>query len=138
MPSEKLLIGELSARAGCNVETIRYYERIGMLPAPPRTAAGYRHYRLEHVRRLCFVRRARELGFSLEEVRGLLRLSETSRYTCGEIHALGLEHLEEVRRKIADLTRLEEVLKEVTDQCINDAAPVCPILDALWASGGNQ
>jgi MerR family mercuric resistance operon transcriptional regulator len=130
---EQIRIGELSRQTGCNIETIRYYERIGVLPAPPRTAAGYRLYGLEHLRRLHFIRRARELGFSLDEVRGLLSLAESGRYTCGEIQALGLEHLQEVRRKIADLRRLEAVLDELTHQCQGGSTPVCPILDALWA-----
>lgn len=127
----KLRIGDLSKQTGCNIETIRYYERIKVLPAPPRTQNSYRLYDESHCTRLIFIRRARELGFSLEEVRGLLRLVEGGHYTCGEVQALALTHVDEIRRKIADLKRLERALKDMAQQCSGDDVPECPIIEIL-------
>ena len=83
--------GELGSATGCNIETIRYYERIGLLPEPPRSPGGHRLYEEEHLRRLTFIRRSRELGFTLEEVRGLLRLVDGGLYTCAEVKTLPLD-----------------------------------------------
>jgi MerR family mercuric resistance operon transcriptional regulator len=94
----RLMIGALSRRTGCKVETIRYYERIGLLPPPPRSAGGQRHYGKDGLKRLTFIRRSRELGFSLKEVRGLLRLVDGGGYTCAEVRAITLDHLAEVRQ----------------------------------------
>jgi MerR family mercuric resistance operon transcriptional regulator len=129
--SEKLRIGQLSAQVGCNIETIRYYERIGILPPPPRTANGYRLYDGSQRTRLVFIRRARELGFTLDEVRGLLTLVDGGRYTCGEVQALALAHVAEIRRKIADLERLERALSEMAEQCSGGDVPACPIIEIL-------
>jgi MerR family mercuric resistance operon transcriptional regulator len=123
---------ELAKRTGCNLETIRYYEQIGLMPEPPRTAGGYRAYDHEHVKRLAFIRRSRELGFSLEEIRSLLRLVDGGNYTCAEVRDMTLQHSAEVRRKIADLRRLERSLKEMAAQCSGDTVPECPIIDVLW------
>jgi MerR family mercuric resistance operon transcriptional regulator len=101
--SAEIQIGKLSRLTGCNIETIRYYERIGLRPHPPRSVVCYRLYETEDVRRLAFVRRARELGFTLHEVRTLLTLSaEHSDSTCREVHELAARHLADVRVKIAD------------------------------------
>ncbi len=125
-----LTIGALSKRTGCHIETIRYYERIGLLPAPPRSVGGYRLYGREHLKRLTFIRRSRELGFTLDEVRGLLALVEGG-YTCAEVKAVTLGHLSEVRRKMADLRKLERVLREMAAQCDGGLVPECPVMDAL-------
>ena len=101
---------ELARRTGCNLETVRYYEKIGMMPDPPRTAAGYRVYGSDHVSRLKFILRARELGFSIEEIRGLLDLVDGGDQTCAEIKERTERHLSNVRTKIADLRRIEIVL----------------------------
>lgn len=98
-----ITIGGLSKRTGVNIETIRYYERIGVLPGAPRTSGGHRLYDEDHLKRLTFVRRSRELGFPLEEVRGLLRMVDGDGYSCDEVKALTLDHLADIRRKIADL-----------------------------------
>ena len=82
---EALTRGALAARTGCNIETIRYYERIGLLPPPPRSAGGHRLYGRDLVKRLTFVRRSRDLGFTLKEIRELLRLVDGGTYTCGEV-----------------------------------------------------
>lgn len=128
----RLGIGALSEKTGCNIETIRYYEREGLLPDPPRTDGGHRMYGEEHLKRLTFVRRSRELGFTLEEVRGLLKMVDGGHYTCAEVKSLTLEHLKDVRGKLADLKKLEEVLKHLADQCTGDEAPDCPIVEALF------
>lgn len=128
----RLSIGELSARTGCNVETIRYYERIALLPAPPRTAGGHRAYGEDHHKRLNFIRRSRELGFTLQQVRDMLRLVDGGAYTCGEVRALTLEHLHEVRGKIADLQRLERDLAAMAAECEGGAVPDCPVIDTLF------
>jgi MerR family mercuric resistance operon transcriptional regulator len=98
-------IGELSKQSDVHIETIRYYEKIGVMPAPCRSAGGYRIYGADHLKRLSFVRRSRQLGFSLDEIRGLLRLVDGHAYTCAEVQTLTLNHLAEIRRKISDLKR---------------------------------
>lgn len=123
--------GELARRTGCNLETIRYYEKIGLLPEPPRSANDYRVYDETHVRRLRFVQRGRELGFSNEEIRGLLELVDGGNHTCREVKARTEHHLTDVRAKIADLRRIERILALTAAQCSGDAVPECPILDAL-------
>jgi MerR family mercuric resistance operon transcriptional regulator len=123
--------GELAARTGCNLETIRYYEKIELLPEPPRRANGYRAYDERHVQRLRFILRARELGFGIEEVRGLLTLVDTSRQTCAEVSRRTEMHLTGVRAKIADLSRIETVLAETAARCSGEDVPDCPILEVL-------
>lgn len=125
-------IGALSQATGVNIETIRYYERIGILPAPPRSRGGHRVYGLDHMKRLAFVRRSRELGFSLQEVRGLLDLVDGGEVTCDQVKAVTLGHLDEVRRRIADLRRMERVLRDMAATCAGGAVPECPIVDALF------
>ncbi len=125
-------IGALSKHTGCNIETIRYYERIHILPAPPRTEGGHRLYGWGHFKRLMFIRRSRELGFSLEEVRGLLSLVDGGDYTCAEVRTLTLKHADEIKRKITDLRKMERVLKDMASQCEGGEIPECPVIDALF------
>jgi MerR family mercuric resistance operon transcriptional regulator len=128
-------IGELSRRTGCNVETIRYYERIALLPAPVRSAGRYRIYDPANVRRLAFICRARELGFTLDEVRTLLSLSADDwQGTCTNVRELAEKHLSAVRAKIADLRAMERVLSDAVRRCAAGDVPGCPILDALSAA----
>ncbi len=129
-------IGALSKGTGCHIETIRYYERIGLMPKPPRSPGGHRLYEEDHLRRLTFIRRSRELGFTLAEVRGLLRLVDGGSYTCAEVKALTLDHAAEVRRKVADLRKLERVLKEMAAECDGGEVPQCPIIDTLYQERG--
>jgi MerR family mercuric resistance operon transcriptional regulator len=131
-------IGALSKQSGANIETIRYYERIGVMPAPKRSAGGYRIYEPEHLKRLTFIRRGRELGFSLDELRGLLRLVDGHAFTCAEVHALAVRHLAEIRGKIADLRRLQRVMDGMAAQCTGDRIPECPIIDALFVARPTQ
>jgi MerR family mercuric resistance operon transcriptional regulator len=129
----EITIGKLAKNTGSNVETIRYYERIGLLPKPSRSAGGHRLYGNETMRRLTFIRRSRELGFSLDEVRNLLHHVDADHYTCAEIKAITAEHLAEVRRKLSDLRRLERALKEMIATCEGGEMPGCPILERLYA-----
>ena len=125
--------GKLAKRAGCHLETVRYYEKIGLLPPPERSAGGHRLYNIDDQRRLRFIMRSRELGFSIDELRSLLSLVDSRAYTCGEVRDLSLDHLGSVRQKIADLKRLERTLSRISDECDGGAVPECPIIDALWA-----
>ena len=125
--------GELAKRAGCHLETVRYYEKIGLLLPPERSAGGHRLYKIDDQRRLRFIMRGRELGFSIEELRSLLSLVDSKTYTCGEIHDVAIDHLGSVRRKIVDLKRLERTLSRISDECGGGAVPECPVIDALWA-----
>lgn len=124
---------ELAKRTGCNLETVRYYEKVGLLPEPPRTASGYRSYDTVHERRLRFVLRARELGFSLDEIRELLRLVDERDQPCAEARAVAAAHLDDVRAKIADLKRMERVLGDVVAQCADGKLPDCPLIETLFA-----
>ena len=126
-----LPIGELSRRSGVNIETIRYYERIKMLPKPPRTASGRRSYGAMDVRILAFIRRARELGFSLNEIRALIRLGGPEKATCREVRAIAAHHLGDIRTKLGDLKKLERLLAKTVAQCSGTTAPHCPVLDIL-------
>ncbi len=128
-------IGELSRRTGCNIETVRYYERIGIIPAPPRRGR-YRSYGAEDVARLGFVRRARELGFTLDEVRALLGLAGGGGASCAEVRDLAASHLEDVRGRIADLRRMERVLTASVRACDAGQDPGCPLIQALYAEPG--
>ncbi|HET8696721.1 MAG TPA: helix-turn-helix domain-containing protein [Gammaproteobacteria bacterium] len=128
-------IGELARQSDVKVETVRYYEQSGLLPNPPRTEGGHRLYTEEHFKRLVFIRRCRELGFSMEEIHGLLALVDGGKYTCGEVQALTLEHAAGVRRKIKDLRRLERTLTRIASGCEGGAVPECPIIDALSDPG---
>ena len=128
----RLTIGALAHRAGSNVETVRYYERIGLLPEPPRSEGGHRLYGEEHVRRLAFVRRSRELGFAVGEIRGLLAICDSGDYTCADVKATTLQHRAAVRRKIADLERLDGLLSAIAARCAGGAGRDCPILDTLF------
>lgn len=125
--------GQLARRFGCHLETVRYYEKIGLLNPPARSTGGHRLYRIDDQRRLRFILRGRELGFSIDELRSLLSLVDSKAYTCGEIHDLTVSHLGSVRRKIADLKRLERTLDRISSECSGGAVPECPVVDALWA-----
>lgn len=126
--------GALAKRFGCNIETIRYYENIGLLDAPDRTHSGHRMYSAPDQARLGFILRARELGFSVEELRSLLSLSDSHDYTCGEVLAVTERHVGDIARKIADLRRLEQTLVDLSARCAGGDVPDCPIMIALGAN----
>lgn len=129
--ADGLTIGQLSKLTNVNIETIRYYEKIGMLPPPPRTEGGRREYGRLQTRMLAFIRRARELGFSLDEIRALLRLGGPQKATCGEVKTIATRHLEDIRAKLSDLKKLERLLSKTVARCTGRAAPDCPVLEIL-------
>lgn len=124
-------IGELARTTGVKVETIRYYERIGLLAEPARTSGNYRTYREQDAARLGFVRRARALGFSIDQIRTLLDLADQQDRSCAAVDAIAAEHLEEIDRKIADLTSLRKELAARIDACSSRRIAECRILQAL-------
>lgn len=130
--SRTLPIGEMSRKTGVKIETIRYYERIGIMQNPARTEGGHRAYDADQLKRLAFIKRSRELGFSLGEIRALLDLVDTGTYTCSEVHEMTTKHLATVRKKVADLRRLERVLKDMAAECSRGDVPECPIIDTLF------
>lgn len=129
-----LTIGKLAAATGTNVETIRYYERAGLIPPPARTEGNYRSYRRDDVARLRFIRRTRDLGFSLEQIRALLSISGQREGDCGSVDAIATEHLFEVDRKIADLTALRRELADAVASCAGGSVSECRILEAFTES----
>lgn len=124
-------IGELARAADTKSETIRYYERIGLLPQPPRTAGNYRDYAAVHVSRLTFTRRARDLGFSIEQIRVLLDLADQKEQSCEAVDAIARDHLADVKRKLADLSALRRELDSLIGQCRHGSIAECRILEAL-------
>lgn len=137
MKKRDLSIGEMSRQSGVNIETVRYYEKIGLLSEPPRTAAGHRMYLENHLKRLTFIRRSRELGFSLDEIGILLGLVDGG-YTCGTVKDAALKHLDDIRTKIADLRRMEQVLDQTVARCEGGTTPACPIVEVLSRSSANH
>lgn len=127
-------IGELASETRVNIETIRYYEREGILPKPGRAANNYRIYSGAHLRRLRFVRRARDLGFTLDEVRVLLSMMDSGDYTCAQVKAVGEKHLGDVQARLADLRRLENALTELVSSCSGERTPDCSMLETLFDS----
>jgi DNA-binding transcriptional MerR regulator len=132
MANKALSIGELGRATGTKIETIRYYERIGLLPAAPRTGSGnYRSYSAAHLGRLSFVRRSRDLGFTLDQIRALLDLSDQRERECEAVDAIARAHLADVERKIADLTALRRELNDLIGQCRHGTVAECRIIEAL-------
>lgn len=131
----RIAIGRLSRLTGTNIETIRYYERVGLLPVPPRSPGGYRQYGIDHRKRLSFVRRARSLGFSIGEVRTLLRLADERRRACAEVRVVAEAHLRDVRAKIADLRRMERALATTLVRCAEGKRTACPLIEVLDRNG---
>lgn len=126
-----LTIGALAKATGTQVETIRYYEKIGLLARAPRTAGNYRSYGEAELARLSFIRRARDLGFPIDQVRALLALSDDRCQDCATVDAIANEHLREVDRKIADLTALRRELGTLIAACHGGTVAECRIIDAL-------
>ncbi len=124
--------GKLAKQTGCNAETIRYYEKIGLMPEPARSATGYRQYNPEHKQRLQFIMRGRELGFVIEDLKSLLELVDRKIVSCSEVSQLARIHLESVRQKITDLQRIENALGQTLRSCSRKNVPECPVIDALF------
>lgn len=124
-------ISKIAELTGSNIETVRYYERIGVMPMPGRTSGGHRLYTPDQIKRLRFIRRTRDLGFTLDEIRNLLHLVDEHSYTCDDIRDIVSAHLAKMRGKIKDLRRLEKSLREMVATCDRGAVPECPILEVL-------
>ena len=124
--------GELAERSGCKIETVRFYEKRGLLQAPPRTTGGDRDYAPEHLRRLTFIRRARELGFRLDEIRGLIALVDGGEWTCDDVRVRTEVHLADVRRKLTDLLELEQTLAHLVRRCAGGSTPDCAVIGSLF------
>ena len=123
--------GELARRTGVNSETIRYFERIGIISVPQRTEGGHRVYDEGHVRTLSFVRRARGLGFSPGEVRAILDLGGPGKACCAQVQDVAERHLEQVRAKIADLREVERLLAATVERCSGQSEPDCAVIDMI-------
>ena len=131
MSARSLTIGRLAESAGVNLETVRYYERIGLMPAPARTEGGHRSYEPEHAQRLRFIRRSRELGFGIDAIRRLIALSEPGVQACCEVRDMAQDHIASVDAKIADLERLRTVLKQAVADCSEGGRVRCPVIAEL-------
>jgi DNA-binding transcriptional MerR regulator len=134
MRQRRMTIGHLARDAGTKVETVRYYERIGLLRSPERTTGNYRTYGITDLERLRFIRRARSLGFSLPQVRGLLKLASQSSRSCKGVDQIARGHLRDVRDKIADLLELRRELNNLVVQCKNQTVAECRVINALGSS----
>ena len=135
MPLETYKRGQLAHLTGCNSETIRYYEKIDLLPKPTRGSNGYRYYNHDHLQRLGFIMKSKSLGFSNNNVRELLEVSRgIGQHTRAEVKALTENHLGLVRQRIADLIKIETTLSQISQQCdgANESADHCPILLSLF------
>ena len=130
--------GELARRTGVNLETIRYFEQTGIIATPPRTEGGHRIYNESHVRTLGFVRRARNLGFSPEEVRTIIGLGGPGKACCLEVRKVAAHHLDQVRAKITDLVEIERLLTITIEQCSGYADPDCAVIDLIESSLTSQ
>lgn len=128
---KRMLIGTLAAASGVKITTIRYYERAGLMPLPEHTAGTHRNYGKEHLSRLRFICRARELEFSIEDIRKLLVLADPTRPSCREVQQLAAEHLEKLRKKVAGLVKLESMLSDAVAQCDGKSEISCPVLKLL-------
>ncbi len=136
--AELITIGKVADRTGCNIETIRYYEKEGLLPEPPRSSGGHRLYSQHLVERLVFIRRARQLGFSMLEIKQLHAIVDGEVVSCERVKSIADEHLEEISLKIVDLTRMQTILRELSHQCSGEDVPECPIISALQGSGDQR
>ena len=125
-------IGAMSVGTGVNIETIRYYERIELMPKPDRTAGGNRQYTHDHLQRLSFIKRSRDLGFSIDEIRAMLRMVDQEGVSCGEVHAMTMAHLASVKEKIWHLKKLERALTAMATECAKGDVPDCPIIETLF------
>lgn len=127
-------IGQLARASGTKIPTIRYYEKMSLLSEPGRTTGNHRVYSQEHLQRLRFIRRARELGFSQQEVSELLGLNKCSKPNCLSVNKLTQHHLAQIKDKIRDLKAIEQTLLEMSHHCSNEETLECPIIDSLFSN----
>lgn len=130
-PEQTFSRGQLAKHTAVKSETIRYYERCGLLHAPARSAGGHRIYTQDDASRLIFIRRCRELGFTLDEIGSLVELAGDENMNCSQVRELTAEHLLDVQGKIKDLRKMERMLKSMVKQCDENASPNCPIIETL-------
>jgi MerR family copper efflux transcriptional regulator len=136
---KSMQIGQLAAQANVSSDTVRYYERAQLLPAPTRTAAGYRTYPAGVVQRLRFIRRAKNLGFSLDEIRELLVLSDQRGTGVAAIREIAARRLDDVEARLAEITVLRDGLKQLVDACPGHGDPgQCPIVNAFTSAGDER
>ena len=131
MSDETVTIGKVAARTGCKIETIRFYERESLLPPPGRTHGGHRLYTNDMIQRLVFIRRCRELGFSMDEIRRLLSVVDGRQISCERVKQIAEVHLDDIRSKITDLRKMEQTLCELANRCSGEDVPECPIIEVL-------
>jgi Cu(I)-responsive transcriptional regulator len=124
-------IGEIAAATATKVETVRFYEKAGLLPPPARTEGNYRSYGTSHLKRLSFIRRARQLGISLDDVRELLTLSDNKEQSCEAVDAIASAHLKDIERKLTDLTQMATELRRMIGQCKKGRVGECLIIETL-------
>jgi len=129
-----LTIGKASEQSGVNIETIRYYEREGIVPKPERSAGGRRLYSSDEIAKLRFVRRCRDLGFPISIIQTFLSLTARTDRSCGEVKTMAEDHLSEINAKIENLMRLREALLSLSKNC-DDGTAACPMLEALMKDG---
>ena len=132
--TKSLPIGKLANITGVNIETIRFYEKQGILPQPMRSDSGRRMYDHGDVKRLSFIHRCRGLGFSLKEILSLLSLVDGGDHTCKQVHEITAIHVDDVKKKILALQQMESVLDDMIEHCSKGDVPECPILDSLFAN----
>ena len=126
-----MIIGDVATKSGVSTKMIRYYEQIGLIPSPSRTDAGYRIYSERDVHTLRFIRRARDLGFSVAQLQELLALWSDGNRTSAEVKRIASEHIAELEQKIKELQEMREALKHLAEHCHGDDRPDCPILEDL-------
>ncbi|MCZ6853571.1 MAG: helix-turn-helix domain-containing protein [Gammaproteobacteria bacterium] len=131
MSNDRVTIGKVATQTGCNIETIRYYEKESLLPPPGRTEGGHRLYSIDMIERLVFIRRSRELGFSMDVIRRLLSIVDGEQVSCERVKHIAEVHLHDIRAKITDLRKMERTLYELSKQCSGEDVPECPIIEVL-------
>ena len=130
----RLTIGKVAKRTGCNIETIRYYEKEGLLPSPNRTEGGHRLYTEDMIKRLVFIRRARQLGFTMMEIRQLFKIVDGDHVSCERVKTITDIHIQDIKYKIKDLKKMDRILTDLSNKCSGDDIPECPIIDVLQSA----
>ena len=131
MSGQEIGIGDLARATGCKIQTIRYYEQIGLMPEPVRTAGNQRRYGQAHIERLSFIRHSRELGFSLDAIRELLSLSDRPEQPCDAVDRLARRQLEQVEQRLSRLSVLKAELERMLEQCAGGRVRDCRIIEVL-------
>ena len=131
MSVEPFNIGEAASRSGVSAKMVRHYESLGLLPEVARTDAGYRQYTESNVHTLRFIRRARDLGFSMAEIAELLKLWQNKGRASADVKRIALDHAADLHRRIEEMTAMKRTLERLADCCHGDQRPDCPILDEL-------